>query len=208
MTKHWKLALVAVLVAALWYYNHVHLRLTPEDLRPWLMSYGTWAPAIYIAIYTIRPLLLFPATPLCLAGGLAFGPLWGTLYTLIGFIGDATLAFAIGRRFGPRSGRDSAGLLGPWLGKLRRRPFRTIATLRLIPVVPFDAVSYAAGYTRISFWPYLTATVIGTLPVTIAYSALGGSLADGAGRTLWIGLALLALFVLLPAAAMKLRKGA
>ena len=207
MTKHWKLALVAALVASLWYYNHVHLHLTPEDLRSWLLSYGTWAPAIYIAIYTIRPLLLLPATPLCIAGGLAFGPLWGTIYTLIGFIGDAALAFAIGRRFGPRSGRDSDGLLGPWLTKLRRRPFRTIATLRLIPVVPFDAVSYAAGYNRVSFWPYLTATVIGTLPVTIAYSALGGSMADGVGRTLWIGLALLALFVLLPAA-MKLRKGA
>ncbi|MCI3924685.1 TVP38/TMEM64 family protein [Paenibacillus sp. TRM 82003] len=207
MTKHWKIALAAAIVAALWYYNHVHLHLSPQDLRVWLLSYGAWAPVIYIAIYTIRPLLFFPATPLCIAGGLAFGPWWGTVFTLIGFIGDAALAFAIGRRFGSRFAEGgAAGRLGPWLDRLRLRPFRSIVTLRLIPIVPFDAVSYAAGYTHVRFAPYLTATVIGTLPVTVAYSALGSSLTDGPGWTLWVGLALLALFVLVPAAVIKLRK--
>jgi len=206
MGKHWKLILLAAVIAALWYYNHMHLHLTPQDLRTWMLSFGAWAPAVYIAIYTVRPLFFFPATPLCIAGGLAFGPLWGTVFTLIGFIGDAALAFGIGRRFGHRfAGRDGARI-GPWIDRFRRRPFRTIATLRLIPVVPFDAVSYAAGYTRVRFMPYMAATVIGTLPVTVAYSALGGGLAEGFGKTLWIGLALLALFVLLPAAASKLRR--
>ena len=44
---------------------------------------------------------------------------------------------------------------------------------RLVPIVSFDLVSYAAGVTSISFWQFFWATGLGQLPATILYSYLG-----------------------------------
>src|SRR5205823_577919 len=56
---------------------------------------------------------------------------------------------------------------------------------RLIPVVSFDGVSYAAGLTRMGLWPFLVATGIGMLPATIAYSVIGENLTSGSKLLLW-----------------------
>ena len=39
------------------YNPHPH---SAEDIRRWVVGFGVWAPLIYVAVYTIRPLLLFP----------------------------------------------------------------------------------------------------------------------------------------------------
>lgn len=44
---------------------------------------------------------------------------------------------------------------------------------RLLPFVPFDPISYAAGLTSIRFRSFFIATGLGQLPATIVYS-LGG----------------------------------
>lgn len=61
---------------------------------------------------------------------------------------------------------------------------------RLLPFIPFDAVSYAAGLTSMDFWPFFLATGIGQLPATIVYSYAGGSLTGGA-QALMVGLLIL-----------------
>jgi len=56
---------------------------------------------------------------------------------------------------------------------------------RLIPIISFDVVSYAAGLTPIGLVPFLIATGIGQLPATIAYSVLGENLTSGSKIGLW-----------------------
>ena len=41
---------------------------------------------------------------------------------------------------------------------------------RLLPFVPFDPISYAAGLTPMGFWEFFIATGIGQLPATLIYS--------------------------------------
>jgi len=205
MRKTWKYALVLALIACLWWFNHYHLHLTPEDLRSRMLQFGAWAPVVYIAVYTIRPLIFFPATVLCLAGGLAFGPYWGTVYTMIGFMGDAVLAYGLGRYFGHRFVRRTDSRIRQWSDRLVRRTFPTIATLRLIPIIPFDIVSYAAGMAKVRFLPYAVGTLIGTLPVTVAYSFLGSSFTEDWRSLLW-GLLLALLFIGGPILFMRWRR--
>jgi len=50
-----------------------------------------------------------------------------------------------------------------------------VFVLRLIPVVSFDVISYAAGLTRIPFWKFLLATALGMAPGTFAFVYLGGA---------------------------------
>lgn len=39
------------------YNPHPH---SAEDIRRWVVGFGVWAPLIYVAVYTIRPLLFIP----------------------------------------------------------------------------------------------------------------------------------------------------
>ncbi len=48
---------------------------------------------------------------------------------------------------------------------------RRSSVCRLLPFVPFDPVSYAAGLTSLRFWPFMLATGVGQLPATIVYSS-------------------------------------
>jgi uncharacterized membrane protein YdjX (TVP38/TMEM64 family) len=55
----------------------------------------------------------------------------------------------------------------------------SIAVARLLPFVPFDPVSYAAGLTKMSFIGFFIATGLGQLPATIVYSYFGSTLGGG-----------------------------
>ena len=69
----------------------------------------------------------------------------------------------------------------------------TILICRLLPFVPFDPVSYAAGLTSIRFRHFLLATGLGQLPATIVYSWVGSLLTGG---TFWLVTGLFILFAL------------
>ena len=57
-----------------------------------------WGPVLYITVYTLRPIILFPASVLTVLGGLAFGPVAGVAYTMIGS-NLSTAATYAGARF-------------------------------------------------------------------------------------------------------------
>ncbi|MCZ8522055.1 MULTISPECIES: TVP38/TMEM64 family protein [Paenibacillus] len=196
--KMLRLALVLAAAVSLWLINHYYFHFTPQGVRDAILSFGIWAPLIYIAVYTVRPLFFFPATVLCLAGGLAFGPLWGTFYTILGFTGDSMLVFLLARRYGTRFIRPPEGNIRKWQERLARKGFLAVASLRLIPVVPFDLISFAAGLSPIRFLPYLAGTVLGTIPVTFAYSFLGDRLSHGLSPALLPGLAAVLLLAVIP----------
>ena len=69
----------------------------------------------------------------------------------------------------------------------------TILVCRLLPFVPFDPVSYAAGLTSIRFRSFFIATGLGQLPATIVYSWAGSMLTGG---TFWFVTGLFILFAL------------
>ena len=57
---------VAIVVAVLLVVHFIGIsRLTPEGIRNVILAAGGWGPIVYILLYTIRPLLLFPARCFC-----------------------------------------------------------------------------------------------------------------------------------------------
>lgn len=64
--------------------------------------------------------------------------------------------------------------------------------LRLVPLVSFDAMSYAAGLSRLSFKRFTVATALGSVPGAFVFVYLGGA-SPGPGLYAALGaLALLA----------------
>lgn len=166
------------LVGAYWLYANANnlspLEVTQEMLG--FMQNGIWGILIFILLYAIRPLILFPSTIITLAGGFVFGPVLGVLYTIIASNISSTIAFYVGRYFGEGLFKDdgSDGLLQRYARRMRENSFETVMTMRFI-FLPYDAVSYLAGFLRIKYLPFILATALGSIPGTIAFVGFGAS---------------------------------
>ena len=158
------------------YVNHLSPLQVVQNLLDFLTQ-GFWGPLIYILLYAIRPLILFPSTILTLAGGFVFGPVLGVLYTIIASNISSTIAFFVGRFFGEGMLKDdgSDGLIQRYARRMRENSFETVMIMRFI-FLPYDAVSYLAGFLRIKFWPFILATALGSIPGTIAFIGFGASI--------------------------------
>jgi uncharacterized membrane protein YdjX (TVP38/TMEM64 family) len=141
------------------------------------MTTGFWGPLVYIGLYIIRPLILFPSTILTLAGGFVFGPLLGVLYTILASNASSTVAYFVGRYFGKGLFKDdgSDGLIQRYARRMRENSFETVMIMRFI-FLPYDAVSYLAGFLKIRYWPFILATALGSIPGTMAFIGFGASI--------------------------------
>ena len=205
--RSWKpLLFLALLVAAV---AGVHLSgaaqyLQQERLQALIASYGVLAPAIYILIYALAPVLFLPGLPITIVGGIAFGPFWGVVYAITGATIGASLAFLVARYVA----RDwvSARLTGPKWEKLDREVaqhgWKVVAFTRLIPAFPFNLLNYAFGLTRVSFVQYVVATFVCMLPACIAFivfsSSLLGLIRGKVSPAALLGIGLIVLVSLLP----------
>ena len=151
----------------------------PEEIRAAIRSAGPMAPLLYLLIYSIAPVFFVPGWIISIAGGLAFGALWGTVLTVVGATIGATLAFLVARHLG----RDFVARLlkGKWAAlddQTATHGFQVIFFLRLIPLVPFNALDYIAGLSKVGVRDYILGTFLGIIPGTFAYVYLGSALTD------------------------------
>jgi uncharacterized membrane protein YdjX (TVP38/TMEM64 family) len=158
-------------------------RLTPERLREFVRAYGMGAPFVYMGLYTLRGVILvIPASVLSLAGGLAFGPALGTVYTVIGATGGAVLSYLLarwlGRGFVERVLKGRSGRFKAYDEGAARSGFSVVFVARLIPLIPFDVISFGAGLSGIPFGPFALGTLLGIIPGSFAYNFLGDSFTD------------------------------
>jgi len=141
------------------------------------LGQNVWGPLIFIALYTLRPLVPFSATALSVAAGFLFGPAMGVLYTVVGANLGATLAFFVGSVFGQglfdQTVREPRPLASYAL-RLQGRSFETVLIMRFL-FLPFDLVNYLAGVLRIRYVPFILATMLGSLPATLTFVLFGAS---------------------------------
>ena len=136
-----------------------------------------WALLAFAGVYALRPLVLFPAALMTIAGGLLFGPVVGVIATVLGANASAMTAYWVARSVGfeREVQPDAAGLVARWSTRMRSESFVSVMLMRLL-FLPYDLVNYAAGFLRIRPWPFLLATAIGSLPGTIAFTLAGASI--------------------------------
>ncbi|MCX6040107.1 MAG: VTT domain-containing protein [Caldilinea sp.] len=135
------------------------------------------APLLYILAYAVRPLLLLSSILLTVSGGFLFGAGWGAFYTVIGANLSATVAFWVGRSFGQAilSEKGASGLIQEYAQRMRQESFETVLVMRFL-FLPYDLVNYLAGLLRIRYAPFLWATLLGSLPGTVAFVLVGAAL--------------------------------
>ncbi|NMO21126.1 TVP38/TMEM64 family protein [Pyxidicoccus fallax] len=145
-----------------------------------LEPFGRAAPLAYIAFLAIRPVTLLPGQLLTAVGGMMFGTLAATLYSLTGSFLSAMLLFAVARKLGTRLMKRLAGGKYPAIARAAKRHDFLFALLSCInPLFPTDVMLVAAAASGARLWPSLAGIMLGTIPGTFLTAQFGSGLAQG-----------------------------
>lgn len=154
----------------------------PEPIKEYILSFGSLSVIISFLLMVFQSLAApLPAFLITFANAAIFGWLWGALLSWTSSMVGAAACFGIARLYGRNTvvkltGNTALESVDEFFDKFGAK---SILIARLLPFMPFDIVSYAAGLTSMRFWPFILATGLGELPATIIYSYAGKMLAGG-----------------------------
>ncbi|HEI2462207.1 TPA: TVP38/TMEM64 family protein [Escherichia coli] len=201
----------ALLIYAIHAFGLFDLLTDLPHLQTLIRQSGLFGYSFYILLFIIATLFLLPGSILVIAGGIVFGPLLGTLLSLIAATLASSCSFLLARWLG----RD---LLLKYVGHshtfqaiekgIARNGIDFLILTRLIPLFPYNIQNYAYGLTTITFWPYTLISALTTLPGIVIYTVMASDLANE-GITLrfilQLCLAGMALFILVQLAKLYAR---
>jgi uncharacterized membrane protein YdjX (TVP38/TMEM64 family) len=169
-----------------------------EEVRGQIDELGLWGPALILGLCVLHALVFYPAEIVDAAAGFAYGFFPALALMTLGWLLNGLACWAIG-------GSIARPLLDRWFGEERferiersieRGGVTLLIAMRLIPILPFSLVSYAAGAARVPLGRFLWTTAVGYLPITALAVYLGTRLEDVSltdPLVIGSGLALLAL---------------
>ncbi len=155
-----------------------------DEVRSQVDSLGVGGPLLILGLALIHTVVFYPAEIVDAAAGFVYGFFPALLLTMTGWILSGLLCFAIGRSV-------ARPLLDRWLGaerferieaSIERGGATLLLAMRLIPILPFSLVSYAAGAARVPLWRFVWTTAVGYLPIT-ALSVYFGTRLEGLSLT-------------------------
>lgn len=154
-----------------------------EPVIEYIRSFGSLAIVISFVLMVFQSLAApFPAFLITFANAAIFGWVGGAVLSWSSSMVGAAACFGIAKLYGrdvvsKLTGKTALSSVDGFFDKFGTK---SIIIARLLPFMPFDIVSYAAGLTSMKFWPFFLATGIGQLPATIIYSYAGKMLGGGA----------------------------
>jgi uncharacterized membrane protein YdjX (TVP38/TMEM64 family) len=153
-------------------------------VRSHVKGLGAAGPLLILALALIHAVVFYPAEIVDAAAGFVYGFFPALALMMLGWLLSGLLCFAVGRSV-------ARPLLDRWFGTERferteaaieRGGATLLLAVRLLPIVPFSLVSYAAGAARVPLWRFVWTTVVGYLPITILAVYFGTRL-EGLGLT-------------------------
>jgi uncharacterized membrane protein YdjX (TVP38/TMEM64 family) len=161
-----------------------------ENLRATMLAYGPWAVGISIGLSigqaVIAPL---PMNVIIITNGLVFGPMWGSLLSWFSTVLGASICFQLSKSLGkPFAEKIIGNSMEKAEAFFKKYGLHAMFLVRVMPFVPFDAISYGAPLVGVPFSRFLLATAVGIIPSILVYSFLGPLIA---GIYWWVLIGLL-----------------
>ena len=162
------LAQVLLLLAAVIFYviirtGFIEVIRDEEEFRAFLERAGVWMSLVFIALQFLQVVILpIPSTVTVVAGSALFGPLLGSIYSLVGILLGSFTAFAVGRFAGYRVVAWLVGkeTLDTWLKKIKGKDKIFLSAMFVLPVFPDDVLCFVAGLSSMSFGLFALVIVI------------------------------------------------
>jgi uncharacterized membrane protein YdjX (TVP38/TMEM64 family) len=154
------------------------------EVREQIEDLGVGGPLLILGLALIHAVVFYPAEIIDAAAGFVYGFFPALALMMLGWLLSGLLCYAVGHSV-------ARPLLDRWFGAARfermeaaieRGGATLLLAVRLIPIVPFSLVSYAAGAARVPLWRYAWTTLVGYLPIT-ALSVYFGTRLEGLSLT-------------------------
>lgn len=180
------LALLLAALVALWAFglqqdlSWADLAHHQADLLRIVAAWPITTGAAYVGLYTVVVACSVPeAAVVTVAGGLLFGTVLGTVLAVVGAsIGAVILFLAARYALADVVASRAVSLMARLRPRLERDGFLYLLAIRLVPVFPFWLINLAAAGCNMRLLPFAAATLIGIIPGTAVFAAIGTGLAD------------------------------
>ena len=178
------LAALVLVVAPLRDAFEAAVRGDTAEVRSRIDDLGLAGPLLILGLALIHAVVFYPAEIVDAAAGFVYGFFPALALTMFGWLLSGLLCFAVGRSV-------ARPLLDRWFGTERferteaaieRGGPTLLLAVRLIPIIPFSLVSYAAGAARVPLWRFVWTTAVGYLPIT-ALAVYFGTRLEGLSLT-------------------------
>ena len=157
-----------------------HDVVSQRQLNDWLRPLGEWAPVAFVFFLAIRPLTLLPGQLFAAVGGLVFGTMWATVYSLVGSFLASVLIFLLARWLANPFVRRVMGKRFPALQRAaRHHDFKLSFLVCINPLFPTDVAQAAAAASGARFLPVALGTLLGSVPGTFLTAQFGSGLGQG-----------------------------
>lgn len=145
---------------------------TMSILFVFVESTGYLAPFVFILLHLLRSFFFIPVAVICIVGGILFGSVFGTLYSLIGLT-FVSISFYIVFKKMPSTFKRVIVLKEKWLGSSVNFTIGQIAILRLIPFINFHLLSLCLVEVTRNFRQYVKNSFTTNIPVALFYTVFG-----------------------------------
>lgn len=171
-------ALGVVVLTLLWVAFNVELPPIAE-LQQTIEAFG-WAGWIaFVGLYAVVATTPIPVTVMAVAGGLLFDLATGTVLAVVGVMLGCWTAYWAARGLGKETMRKLLGRHRSTVEQhLRESGFYAVATLRLMPGIPYWPVNYGSGTFGVKHTPYVLASLASCVPGQFSLVAVGAFIAE------------------------------
>jgi uncharacterized membrane protein YdjX (TVP38/TMEM64 family) len=172
-----------------------------EKVRTWILSYGAWAPLVFVAIQALQVVVApIPGEATGFLGGYLFGIPYGFLLSTLGLTIGSTLAFLLGRWLEIHFVEKIVAkeTLEKFDFIVERQGTLIAFLLFLIPGFPKDYLSFILGLSKMPLRVFLVITTVGRMPGTFLLTLQGANVYKGRFITFFVllGLFLVAALIL------------
>lgn len=173
------------------FFNETWSILTSDNekrIEEWVSGFGWFGPFVLVLAMIFQMfLLIIPTILLMVVSVLAYGPIWGSLIILVSVFAASSVGYVIGRYLSQSFIMD---LLGEKTEKtieqsIEEYGFWAVFVTRLNPFLSNDAISFVGGVLKMGYWKFISATLLGILPLTVFVAILGKSTATLKTGLLW-----------------------
>lgn len=149
-------------------------QLTVDGIRESMRNAGVAGFLVFILTFAVGQLLYIPGFVFVAVAGLAYGPVWGSVASIIAATISVGVSFVIVRTIGGQPLKQiKQPFLKKWLDRLEEEPLRSMIVIRLF-LWAIPPVNYTLAMSGVGFRDYMIAAIIGMTPPFILISVLFG----------------------------------
>lgn len=161
-----------------------------DALAEWFGQFGWYGPAVIILFMVLQLfLVVFPSWLPMVVAVIGYGPWAGSGIGLAGVVAAGLVGYGVGHQLGARR-------FATWCGEdkhhrlcsiVQTYGFGGVMLFRMSPFLATDAISLVAGVVGMPLRRYLSATVLGTLPMLALIAYFGRDIESLKTGLWWIG---------------------